>query len=160
MRGNPSDDAACAGCLLLDHLVRYQKGKRRPAVRAADVHDVLVPLWLHKADAAKAAAGKVLRAVLSDRLWMEGAEPYFVARDKARHTRRRHTHLTMGIPYLPRGAVLALGGWVGEPRRTVPRPQSHHGRTHQMGHTHHGCTHTLTMAVPTRWASSRASCTR
>ena len=60
VRGNPSDDAACAGCLLLDHLVRYQKGKRRPAVRAADVHDVLVPLWLHKADAAKAAAGKAL----------------------------------------------------------------------------------------------------
>ena len=54
VRGNPSDDAACAGCLLLDHLVRYQKGKRRHAVRAADVHDVLVPLWLHKADAAKA----------------------------------------------------------------------------------------------------------
>ena len=101
VRGNPSDDAACAGCLLLDHLVRYQKGKRRRAVRPEDVHDVLVPLWLHKADAAKAAAGKVLRAVLSDRLWMERAEPYFVARDKARHTRRRHTHLTMGIPYLP-----------------------------------------------------------
>ena len=106
VRGNPSDDAACAGCLLLDHLVRYQKGKRRPAVRAADVHDVLVPLWLHKADAAKAAAGKVLRAVLSDRLWMEGAEPYFVARDKVRQTRRRHTH--HGHTLLPLGGRCLL----------------------------------------------------
>ena len=95
VRGNPSDDAACAGCLLLDHLVRYQKGKRRHAVRAADVHDVLVPLWLHKVDAAKAAAGKVLRRVLGDTLWMEGAEPYFVAREKAREMSR--ATLTMAI---------------------------------------------------------------
>ena len=57
----------------------------------ADVHDVLVPLWLHKADAAKAAAGKVLRSVLGDTVWMQGAEQYFVARDKAREMSRGHT---------------------------------------------------------------------
>jgi hypothetical protein len=50
---------------------------------------VLVPLWLHKADAAKAAAGKVLRRVLGDTLWMEGAEQYFVAREKAREISAR-----------------------------------------------------------------------
>ena len=83
LRGNPSDDAACAGCRCLEYLVKYAKGKRRGAVRAADVHDVLVPLWLHKEDAAKDGAGRVLRSILGDAAWMEsGGGAYFEAQGK------------------------------------------------------------------------------
>ena len=83
VRGNPSDDAACAGCLLLDHLVRYRKGKRRHAVRAADVHDVLVPLFLRKSGEAKEALMRPLRVAMADTAWMEAAWPYFESRGSA-----------------------------------------------------------------------------
>ena len=57
----PSDDAACGGCKCMQFLFSFQKRKRLPNLRAEDVHDVLIPLWLHKEDAAKDAAGRALR---------------------------------------------------------------------------------------------------
>ena len=61
LSGQPSDDAACGGCKCMQFLLSFQKRKRLPNLRAEDVHDVLIPLWLHKEAAAKDAAGRALR---------------------------------------------------------------------------------------------------
>ena len=45
----------------MQFLLSFQKRKRLPNLRAEDVHDVLIPLWLHKEAAAKDAAGRALR---------------------------------------------------------------------------------------------------
>ena len=42
-----------------------------------------MPLWLHKQDAAKDAAGKALRHVLSQKEWLEPAWNYFEERGSA-----------------------------------------------------------------------------
>ena len=44
----------------MQFLLSFQKRKRLPNLRAEDVHDVLIPLWLHKEAAAKDAAGRCL----------------------------------------------------------------------------------------------------
>ena len=83
LKGSPSDDAACAGCKAFEWLVKYKSYQRLPTLRPQDVHDVLIPLWLHKEDAAKDAAGKALRHVLSNQKWTEGAWEYFNERGSA-----------------------------------------------------------------------------
>lgn len=80
LNGNPSDEATIAGCRCVRFLLSYQQGVRRSSLRAEDVHDILIPLWLHKEDAAKDAVGKALRRVLSDKQWMDKAMPYFEER--------------------------------------------------------------------------------
>jgi len=75
--GAPSDDAACGGCKAFEWLVKYKSYQRLPTLRPQDVHDVVIPLWLHKEDAAKDAAGKALRHVLSNKAWMDEAMEYF-----------------------------------------------------------------------------------
>ncbi len=80
LSGQPNDDAACGGCKTMQFLLTYQKRKRLPTLRPEDVHDVLIPLWLHKEDGAKDAAGKALRVPLSDTGWMQGASDYFQER--------------------------------------------------------------------------------
>ncbi len=80
LRGNPSDDAAAAGCRCLEWLIRGNKGSRRSALAASDVHDVLVPLYMSKQDAAKDALAKTLRVVISNEAWLEPALRYFEER--------------------------------------------------------------------------------
>lgn len=79
--GNPSDDAACGGCKCLEWLVKYQSYRRLPTLRPQDVHDVVIPVWLHKEDAAKDAAGKALTHILSNKAWMAEAWTYFEERE-------------------------------------------------------------------------------
>eukprot|EP00966_Prymnesium_polylepis_P260251 6011907-Prymnesium_polylepis.1 len=55
-----------AGCRCMQYLLSYKKGARKSTLRPEDVHDVLIPLFLHKEDAAKDAASKPLRSILSD----------------------------------------------------------------------------------------------
>ena len=52
LAGNPTDDAACGGCKALEWLVKYNKYARLPTLRPADLHDVIIPVWLHKEVAA------------------------------------------------------------------------------------------------------------
>ena len=81
LNGQPTDDAACGGLKAFEWLVKYKSYSRLPTLRPQDVHDVIVPLWLHKEDAAKDAAGKALRHVLSNQKWMdESGIPYFEER--------------------------------------------------------------------------------
>ena len=80
LNGNPSDDAACSGCRAFEWLMRYDQCKRLPSLRPQDVHDVLIPVWLHKEGAAKDAAGKALRVPLSNVPWMAAANDYFAER--------------------------------------------------------------------------------
>ena len=80
LNGAPSDDAAVAGCRCIQFLISYKKGVRRATLRPEDVHDVMVPLFLQKSDAAKDAAAKALRAALSDQKWMDNAMKYFEER--------------------------------------------------------------------------------
>jgi len=80
MDGNPSDDAACGGCRSLTFLITYKKGKRRAALSARDVHDVLIPLYLRKQEVAKDAVMKALRTVLSNQEWIDKAMKYFEER--------------------------------------------------------------------------------
>ena len=80
LNGNPSDDAACGGCRCMMFLLTWKKGVRVPTLRAEDLHDVLIPVWLHKDDAGKDAAGKALRVVLSNKEWMDANSDYFQAR--------------------------------------------------------------------------------
>ena len=66
LSGNPSNDATCAGCRCIEFMLSTKidkQGKRRSSLRPEDVHDVLVPLFLGKEDAAKDAAAKALRKV-------------------------------------------------------------------------------------------------
>ena len=83
LAGSPSDDAACSGCKAFEWLVKYKSYARLPTLRPQDVHDVLIPLWLHKEDAAKDAAGKCLRHILSNKAWTENAWEYFKERGSA-----------------------------------------------------------------------------
>ena len=68
------------GHLFSDSLIRMIKGARRSALAASDVHDVLVPLYLSKQDAAKDALAKALRVVISNEAWLEPALRYFEER--------------------------------------------------------------------------------
>ena len=71
---------------------------RAALVRPADVHDVLVPLWLAKEDAAKDAVGRVLRAVLGDAKWMEGGGvAYFEAKGKVADLQRQQHRLEIVV---------------------------------------------------------------
>jgi len=84
LAGNPTDDAACGGCRALEWLVKYNSYARLPTLRPVDLHDVVIPVWLHKEDAAKDAAGKALRHILSNVQYMEKiASPYFEERGSA-----------------------------------------------------------------------------
>ena len=65
------------GLNCLRYLLKYDEGKRKPAVRAQDVHDILVPLFRGRTDAAKDEACKALRLLISDVSWTEAAAPVF-----------------------------------------------------------------------------------
>ena len=65
------------GLNCLRYLLKYDEGKRKPAVRAQDVHDILVPLFRGRTDAAKDEACKALRLLISDVSWTEAAAPAF-----------------------------------------------------------------------------------
>ena len=80
LNGHPTNDAACGGCKCMEFLLKYEKRKRLPTLRPEDVHDVLIPVFLHKEDGARDAAGKALRVPLSDAGWMESANDYFTER--------------------------------------------------------------------------------
>ena len=83
LNGDPSDDAACGGLKCFEWLAKHGGYELLPTLRPADVHDVIVPLWLRKEGAAKDAAGKALRHVLGRKEWLETHWDFFVERDAA-----------------------------------------------------------------------------